>query len=91
MISKNKEMKINIFKKENNYSIDETNKEVHDIILDVSNSLGFFENSYNDLNDNLKRFFFVGYDENKSSTVDEFCWDLNKIYEQINQINNNIN
>lgn len=91
LISKNKDVKINIFKKPNNYGIDETNKEVHDIILDVSNSLGFFKNSYNDLNDNLKRFFFVGYDENKISTVDEFCSDLNKIYEQINQINNNIN
>ena len=68
---------------QNNYGIEKENNQYNEIILDISNDLGLFQNSYYDLNDNLKRFFFDGYNENKNSTIDEFCNDLNKIYEQI--------
>ena len=83
LISEKKERQINIFKMQNNYGLEKENNQYNEIILDISNDLGLFQNSYYDLNDNLKRFFFDGYNENKNSTIDEFCNDLNKIYEQI--------
>ena len=78
LISKNELKKINIFKKPNNYNEEETKNEYH-VIIDNSNNLSLFKNNYNVISESLKRFLFDGYNEYKSSTIDEIYSDLTKI------------
>ena len=80
--------KIKLLKCNSDYFLYEEKKEKQtnpDIIfnnMDESNSL--FLNNYNDINYDLKRFLFDGYNDKKNSSIDDYYRDLFKLLNQIN-------